>query len=153
MSSSGFAPCRVFELRRSPRLALALGALHAAATAALLAAQLPVLLKLAAIAAVVVSARQAHHTHALRTAHRAVVRLVRRDTGDWVAERRDGTAFIGTLASDSVIHRHLVVVGIKDGWRTLFTPVPADALSADEHRRLRVWVKWQPPPSRRKGAR
>ena len=147
MSSSGFAPCRVFELRRSPRLAAVLATCHAAAVVAVLLAQLPWPAKLAAFAVIGLSARHTHRSHAVRSAGGAVVRLVRRDSGDWVAERRDGTAFVGPLARDCVIHRHLVIVGIRDGWRTLFTPVPADALAADDHRRLRVWVKWQPPPS------
>ncbi|MEX0900204.1 MAG: protein YgfX [Gammaproteobacteria bacterium] len=145
MSSNGFAHCRVFELGRSPRLAVAVTVLHAAGAIALLAAQLPWATKVVALATALASARHALRTHTSRTARSAVVRLVRRDDGYWCAERRDGTSFVGTLARDSYIHRHLVVVGIKDGWRTLFTPVPADALNTNDHRRLRVWVKWQPP--------
>ena len=144
MSSNGFAPCRVFELRASRRLARALIALHAAAALAILAAQLPWPLKLAVVLLLALSGRAALRRHAARTAPSAVTRLVRRTDGGWVALRNDGTAVIGALADASVVHPWLVVVGIEDGWRTLFTPVPADALHPEDHRRLRVWVKWQP---------
>ena len=145
MSSSGFEPCRVFELGTSRRLALALIGLHVATASALFAAQLPWTVRVAAVALLVLSARRALSRHANRTGSDAVVRLVRRADGRWAAIHRDGTALIGPLAGDSFIHPWLTIVGIRDGWRTCWTPVPADALSPDDHRRLRVWVKWQPP--------
>jgi hypothetical protein len=145
MSPDGFAPCRVFELGPSRGLARAVVTVHAAAALAVLAAQLPWPLKVAAAAALAFSGRRALRRHAMRTATDAVVRLMRRDGGGWAALRNDGTAVIGPLADRSYVHPWLVIVGIEDGWRTLYTPVPADALPPDDHRRLRVWVKWQPP--------
>ena len=161
MSHNGFAPCRVFELRASRGIACALVAVHAAAGIAILAAQFPWPLKFTAAALLALGGTRAVRRHATRTAPDAVVRLLRRPDGGWAALRADGSAMIGALGDASYIHPWLTIVGIEDGWRTLYTPVPGDALHPDDHRRLRVWVKWQPtacvrrasPSSRRSPSR
>ncbi|MFN2300884.1 MAG: protein YgfX [Gammaproteobacteria bacterium] len=144
MSPSGFGRCPAYEPGRSTRFAAALAAVHAAAALAVLFAQLPPALRLAGIAALAASALHAIAVHALRTAPAAIVRIAVRDDGRWTLQRRDGRTVTGQLHGDSFIHRWLVVVGVRDGWRSVFVPIPLDALPPDDHRRLRVLVKWTP---------
>ena len=148
MRSNGFAPCRVFEPRRSAALCRLVAATHALAFLAVGIAQLPWSLRIPMWLALGLSGYRAWTRHATRSSPRAVVRLERHDDGRWSAQRRDGTSVIGTLVDDSFIHRALVVVGIADGGLKTFVAVPSDALGADDHRRLRVWVKWQPATNR-----
>lgn len=144
MSQSGFGRCPAFEPRCSKRFAAALAALHASAALAVLFAQLAPALKLAWVAALAASALHTLATHALRTAPGAVVRISLRDDGRWTLHLRDGRTVTGALHRDSFIHPCLIVVGVRDGWLPTFAPVPVDALSTDDHRRLRVLVKWAP---------
>lgn len=136
---SGFAPCPVFEPRPSARYRVASLALHALAAATILVAQIPVFLKLTVLGALAASVGRSALVP-------RVARIERRADGRWTLAERDGRRTAGVLDDDCVVYRHLVVVALRDGWRRVFVAVPSDSLPADEFRRLRVWLRWAPPP-------
>lgn len=149
MSSPGFDPCPAFEPGASVRFAALMVLSHGAAGLGIVVAQLPIWLKPALLAVVLCSAWRALRVNGWRTAGAAVVRVARRGDGRWELLRRDGRVTIGELHDDCYVHPLLAVVGVRDGWRTVFVPVPVDALRPDAHRRLRVWLRWSGQPAAR----
>jgi RNA polymerase sigma-70 factor (ECF subfamily) len=82
--------------------------------------------------------------HALRSSVAAVVRVAV-GPGEVVhLERRDGRHLQGRLLPSSFVSPALVILNLAVGrWRLpLAVLVPADAVPRNEHRRLRVWLRW-----------
>lgn len=84
--------------------------------------------------------------------HGRVVTLAARADGRWTVRYANGRSAIGLLQPDSVAHPWLCVVALRDGWRRVTVTIPADALTRDAHRRLRVRLRWPPRASARRAA-
>lgn len=135
----------VLELRPSPRLAWLLLAAHAAAL--LLLGLLPVpsvVLGLAALA-ILASAAWTIRQHALRRGAGAV-RALRFEDRERVQLRcGDGRWRKGRVAGSSTVGPRWCVLNIEHEPRGCSHVVlAADALDAEELRRLRVWLRWGP---------
>jgi toxin CptA len=125
----------LIETRASALARLLLLAVHLAALAALFLALLPTAARLAGIALLVASLR--------KTWKRPVaVRLRARADGQLEAWR-DAAWKPLPLQADSVALPWLVVLRWREGRRRRSLVLPADALPGDEHRRLRVWLRWK----------
>lgn len=128
-------------------MALAVLVACAAAAGALAVAQLPWSLAGAGTLVLVLVARST-----LRPGVGRVVILAARGDGRWTVRYADGRCAVGTLHPDSVAHPWLCVMVLRDGWRRLMVTIPADALTRDAHRRLRLYLRWQPKASARPAA-
>jgi toxin CptA len=101
---------------------------------------------LAACAALAGSLLLALGRHARRSTGAAVVEVALAQDGRVELRRRDGGSIQGRLLPSSFVSRPLVILNLAaDRWRPARAVlVPADAVAADDHRRLRVWLRWQP---------
>jgi hypothetical protein len=139
MSSREFERFPTFEPGGSTAMALACGLLGLATIGALFVAQIEPVWKFSLLALVVsVTVRTT------RPGTRRTVALRRLTDGRWSMFHADGRTCVGHLHRGSVAHPWLCVVVIADGWRRMQVTIPADALSRDDHRRLRVWLRWCP---------
>jgi toxin CptA len=129
-------------LRPSLWLGIALGAGHAAALA-IAAAMLPAGAASCAVIAVGLSWLDAQRRHVARTAADAIVGLQLSTSGGMVVHQRSGRYQAGRLVS-RFVSPALVVVTLRlpRGWRTIPVVILPDAVGTEEHRRLRVWLKW-----------
>ena len=125
----------VIDTRASAALKSLLVAVHLAALAALLLASLPEAVRLTG--AVLLGASL------WATGNRLVsVRLRARADGQleiW----RDAAWKPVQLRCDSVALPWLIVLRWREGRRRHSLALPGDALAGDEHRRLRVWLRWK----------
>lgn len=137
----------VFELRPSRQLTAVVLAATTGGGMALAVAQLPWQLAAAGALILALVALQA-----LRPGGSRVVTLAARDDGRWAAHYADGRVTVGVLSADSFTHPWLCVVVLRDGWRRVAVNVPADALTRDAHRRLRLRLRWLPKASVRPAA-
>lgn len=131
---------------RSPGLTAALAAGHLAALAAVwIALPLPAALVLSG--ALGWSAHGAIGRHGLRVASDAVVGIAFEGSAVRLT-RRDGSCEAGTLRGDSLVSPALVIVRLAAGpWRLARSvAIPRDCVSAEDHRRLRVLLRWGPGP-------
>ncbi|MDO9226990.1 MAG: protein YgfX [Pseudomonadota bacterium] len=118
--------------RVARRLALAL---HLAALAALLLARLPPIVWAAGLALLAMSLT-------LSTRRPDLPRLRCKSDGRleiW----RDGSWRAAQLLPDSVALPWLIVLRWRENGRRHRLLLPPDALRGDEHRRLRVWLRWK----------
>jgi len=118
---------------------------HAGA-AILLWVTLPAWWSLAACAALAGSLLLALGRHARRSAGAAVVEVALGQDGRVDLRRRDGGRAEGRLLPSTFVSPLLVIVNLAgDRWRPpRAVVVPADSVAADDHRRLRVWLRWRP---------
>jgi toxin CptA len=117
------------------------------ATAAILVwITLPPWLSLAACVALVGSLLLALGRHARRSAGAAVVEVALAQDGRVDLRRRDGGRAVGRLLPSTFVSPALVILNLAgQRWRQgRAVVVPADAVAADDHRRLRVWLRWRP---------
>jgi toxin CptA len=84
--------------------------------------------------------------HARRSAGAAVVEVALAQDGRVDLRRRDGGRAEGRLLPSTFVSPPLVILNLAgDRWRlSRAVLVPADAVGADDHRRLRVWLRWRP---------
>lgn len=109
--------------------------LHLAALAALFLALLPAAARLAGVALLGAS---------LWASWRRLVSLRLRAKADGQLEIwRDDAWKPVQLRCDSVALPWLIVLRWREGGRRHSLALPADALAGDEHRRLRVWLRWK----------
>ena len=147
MSSPAYAlPLRI-ERRASRGLAWAVGAVHGLALAVLPPLDLPWWLKLIVAAAVLSQAVLTWRRHVAPRAPGAIRGLLWRADGQWELMRVDGRAFTARLRRASYLHPHLVILRFiaEDGARHALL-LPADAVDAQLHRRLRVGLRLQAEP-------
>lgn len=129
-------------LRRSPRLGVVLAAVHGAAAASA-TWLLPPLAAGCALLALALGLLQAWPQHVLRTSADAIVALELQDGLRLI--RRDGSVVPAALASRFLSPAAVVLTATPQGARRrVALVIPADAVGADEHRRLRTWLAWQP---------
>ncbi|MEW5889990.1 MAG: protein YgfX [Pseudomonadota bacterium] len=136
---------RRIPLRPSPRLAMLLAVAHVAAAGALWAAALPAPLSLGGSLLVLYSLWHGIRRHALRRDRRAPAELeigndgalcVRARTGEW-------TEMTASPASTLLPGLAVILCRAKGGGRGQTIVVFPDALSRDDWRSLRVWLRWR----------
>jgi toxin CptA len=127
---------------------------HAAA-AVLVWVTLPIGWSLAACAALVASLLFALGRHARRSAGAAVVEVALRQDGRVDLRRRDGACLQERLLPSTFVSPMLVILNLAGNrWRPpRAVLVPADSVAADDHRRLRVWLRWRPVPADKDSSR
>lgn len=83
--------------------------------------------------------------HALRSSPAAAVGLALAPEGVVDVQRRDGAHLQGRLLASSFVSPALVILILAvRRWRPpLAVLVPADSVPRDDHRRLRVWLRWR----------
>ena len=125
----------VIETRASALARGVLLAIHLAAAFALFLARLPTPLQLAGLALLGASlwrTRTPPATQRLRAMADGRMEI-------WV----DATWKSLPIQSDSVALPGLIVLLWREGGRSHSLMLPADAMSGEEHRRLRVWLRWK----------
>jgi toxin CptA len=117
---------------------------HAAA-AILLWVTLPAWWSIAGCAALAGSLVLVLGHHARRSAGAAVVEVALAQDGRVDLHRRDGGRAEGRLLPSTFVSPLLVILNLAgDRWRPpRAIVVPADAVADDDHRRLRVWLRWR----------
>jgi toxin CptA len=83
--------------------------------------------------------------HARRSARAAVVEVALAQDGRLELQRRDGARVEGRLLPSTFVSPLLVILNLSTDRRRLphAVLVPADAVAPDDHRRLRVWLRWR----------
>lgn len=131
------------SLRPSVSLAAVLLFIHALAAAGVAPADLPMTVKLVLWLAIAGSAFHGIRFHALRYGRRAVIGLTLRSDGKLEIERRDGECIELQVDGGSTVFPKLVVLLLKSGAKRLALTLPEDALGAQAHRQLRLWLRWR----------
>ena len=130
-----FESARVFELRPSRQLLIALFLLYAGSIV-LLVMVVPSLVALAAVPGLLWRGAVDWQSH---LGGGRVRRLVAGESDQWFVCQADDDWREVSIAAGSVVYSRLLLLVLKgdDGWRRHLV-LPADALIADAHRRLRV---------------
>jgi len=138
----------------APRRSLALAGLlivaHLLAGAALWPLALAPWLKLALALPIAFSAFASVRQHALRLGDAVPVGLTFHADGHVTCEWRSGHRCDVRVADDSTVTPWLIVLRLlptEGRRRPCVCLLPADSLPADEHRRLRVWLRWRAAPA------
>lgn len=129
------APRLLIETRPSALLRLWPPATHLAAAAALFVAQLPPAARLVGLTLLA--------ANFLACRRRPVPTRLRLDPDGRLQVWRDAAWRPGQVLPDSVAWPWLIVLRWRENGRRHSLPLPPDALSEDEHRRLRVWLRWK----------
>ena len=133
------------RLRPSVRLAVLLGAAHAAGALGFWLAPIPRPLAAGATAVVGVSLVRALRRHALRISADALIELELRDDGSaaacshaggWADYRVDGSSFVSSALT-------IVNLRVPGSARLCSALVTRDNVDAEAFRRLRVWLGWR----------
>ena len=125
----------LIESRPSSLARVLLVLLHLAALAALFLTELPNFVQLTGV--VILGA-------SLAAGRRPTPQRVLRAHRDGKLEiRRDSTWKPLVLQADSVALPWLILLRWREGQHHHRLALPADALSRDDHRRLRVWLRWK----------
>ncbi len=125
----------LIEPRSSPLARRLLLLLHLAALAALFLAEVPPLARVAGVLLLAVSLT--------RLPSPALELGLRAHRDGRLEIRRDATWKRVALRPDSVALPWLIVLRWREDSRHHHLVLPGDALSRDEHRRLRVWLRWK----------
>lgn len=136
-------------LRPSYRLAAILLAVHAAVAGLLMTLPLPSWLTLSAALLLLASVMHTVHRHALLRGGQAVTTLTFSDRETLRVSLRDGSSHVGRVLGSSTVGTMLTVLNLAlDGRRLpVHVVLLGDSLSADDFRRLRVWLRWGPRPA------
>ncbi|MDR2239490.1 MAG: hypothetical protein LBE33_03525 [Zoogloeaceae bacterium] len=132
-------------LRSSALLGAILSLLHLAALGGLWPLPIPVWIKLALAAAVVISLVLAVRRHALRSDSASVRELVLKNDGTVEGLRNDGVRFEAGISAQTAILSWLIVIllDVPGTRRPRPLVILPDALSAEDGRCLRAWLRWK----------
>ena len=130
-------------LRPSLTLAVALLFIHGLAVIVVAPTVLPLAVKLALWTALAFSAWRSIAIHALRRSARAVAALTLRSDGNPEIEYRNGEHIHVQVDGRTTVFPWLVVLLMNREGRILALTLPRDALEADAHRQLRLWLRWR----------
>lgn len=139
----------IIELQASGRLAALLGAAHLLTLILVVTLPLPTWMQWCGAALLLLSAAQTVFRHALRRGRDAVTALAFDDRVQLRARTRDGVWHTGRVVGSSTVTAVLTVLNLRfDGCRRpVHVLIAGDSLSADDFRRLRVWLRWGPQPA------
>lgn len=126
-------------------IAIALGAVHLAATGVLWLAPIPVVLKAVLTFAVAVSLVHFMARDAALHAAYSIVALELRAGGEIACQTRRGEWIDCELLESSFVSHRMTVVNLRQrGWwltrRVILVP---DNVDARDFRRLRIWLRWK----------
>jgi len=141
MSSDVYDPTHSIELNPSPQLTLLLLLIHLLALLTLLYTELPLIVVVLLALAILISAYHLTRLHALRSAPRAVIRIVELEEGEWELYQRDGGRQVGRLLPMSYLHRWCSVLLFAVDRQRLSLVIWPDALERTLRRRLVVRLK------------
>jgi len=133
------------NLQPSARLTFCIAALHLAAAISLAPLTIPLWLKLLPLPFIACSAWMTLRRHALLLSADAITSINSLPGGLLECTRRDGSRLrLRVLRDSSSVFESVVVLLLapEAGGRLLRLVIFADALSADEMRRLRIWLRW-----------
>ena len=125
-------------LAPSPRLALVIVVLHAAAAGCVLAVQPGLAAALLAVALFLLGLAAAWSRALLRS--RASVRALEISGPALTLELAGGERVAAEVGERRYVSRLAVTLPLRRPWRTIL--VSADMLPADDFRRLRIWALW-----------
>ncbi len=136
-------------LRPSYRLAAILLAVHAAVAGLLMTLPLPQWVMPGATTLLLASLIHAVRRYALLRSGLAVTTLTFNDRETLCASLRDGSSHVGLVLGSSTVGTMLTILNLAlDGRRLpVHVVLMCDSLSADDFRRLRVWLRWGPRPA------
>jgi toxin CptA len=126
-------------LRRSPRLLWVLGLAHLAAVGLLWPLVIPVAAKVPLAAAILFSAWRSLG-RAFRPAYAA---LHLGKDGTLEVDGGSGARLAAAVLPQTTVLPGLVVLLLRLGRHTVSLALPRDAMAADDHRRLRLWLRWR----------
>ncbi|MBX3650771.1 MAG: hypothetical protein KF771_05310 [Burkholderiales bacterium] len=135
-------------LQPAYRLAAILALVHAGIGGLLLFMPLPLWVLVMLMVGVLASAVHGIWRQALRRGSRAITRLQFRNREQLEIGRRDGSRQSGRILGSSTAGTLLTVLNIRlerQRW-PVHVVVTHDSLDGDGFRRLRVWLRWGPPP-------
>jgi len=132
-------------LRSSLFLAAMLFLLHCAALGCLLPLSLPVPIKLALAAAVLISLVFSARQHAFHTAPSSVRALTLKNDGTVEGVRTDGLRFEAGISGQTALLSWLIVILLKlpQARRHRAVVILPDTLSTEDGRVLRAWLRWK----------
>lgn len=134
-------------LRPSPGLTGLLVAGHAGAVALVWLVLPPWWGRALASSALGASLVIALRRHALRSGGEAIVEVELSADGGVNLRRQDGGLIEGRLLASTFVSSLLVILNFATQPRgRLAVLVPGDALTPEDHRRLRVWLRWRGAP-------
>lgn len=141
------SPPLFLHLRPSPRLAILLLLVHALAAAAVGLAGLPFGVTALLWILLPFSAFHLIRHHALLRASGSPLRLQTREDGSVEYQTREGKWLRLHLLPQSTLFPFLAVLCLRpaQGGRNRALTIFSDALSPEDWRRLRVWLRWQAP--------
>lgn len=131
------------RLKTSRSLVAALAVAHALAAGGLLATSLGGSVKIAVVLALALSLAPTWHRFVLRP---CLVALTLKADGQIEATKRDGTTTTLQVDTRSTVLSWLVVLRLRGGDGPFALTLPPDALPGDDHRLLRLWLRWKAPP-------
>lgn len=131
-------------LRTSRSLVAALVVAHALAAGGLLATNLGGWVKIALVLVLALSLALTWHRFVLRP---CPVALTLKADGQIEAMMRDGTTTAFQVDTRSTVLSWLVVLRLRGGDGPFALTLPPDALPGDDHRLLRLWLRWKAPLS------
>ncbi len=138
-------PALFLPLKASPRLLAAILAIHVSAAAGMGSAPLPLWLMALTWVALGISAWTLSYRHALLRQPGSLIRLQSRADGSLEGLSRDGEWLAFSLLPRSTLSPFFAVLCLKPlgGGRSRTVTLFPDALSAQDWRSLRVWLRWQ----------
>ena len=140
---------QIIELKPSPRFALLLAGAHLCLLMVLAVLPLATWIQWCGASALVLSAALTVFHHALRRGSRSVTALAFVDRAQLHVRTVGGVWHMGRVLGTSTVSAALTVLNLQldHHWRAVHVVIPADSLSADDFRRLRVWLRWGPSSS------
>ena len=126
-------------LRSSRSLLLSQAVAHLVALGLLWPLVIPLTFKGLIAAAIVASAWRMVH----RARKPAVAALHLGKGGALEVETALGTRLPATVLRQTTVLPGLIVLLLQSARRTTALSLPVDAMAADDHRQLRLWLKWQ----------
>jgi hypothetical protein len=130
------------SLRASVTLAITLCVIHGLAVFAVAASDLSTAVKIVVWISLVLSLWRGIAIHALRRGARAPIALTLRRDGEVEIAYRDGVREQVLVDARSTVTAWLVVLLVRGRGRCQALSLPRDAVATDQHRQLRLWLRW-----------
>lgn len=136
------------ELRSSHHLALILGGVHFGVSALMVVLPVALWLQWCGAALLLASAVFTIMHYALRRGRGAVTALHFDDRTQLRARTGDGVWHAGCILGTSTVGATLAVLNIQfdDRRQPVHVVISGDSMTAEDFRRLRVWLRWGPRP-------
>ena len=131
-----------FSLRPSATLVAALFLIHGFAIIMVALTDLPPVIKCALWIALAISVWRSVLIHVLQRGTQALAAITLRSDGELEIEYRNGEVARVLVDGRTTVFSWLVVLLMRKDGRVLSLTLPRDALGVDDHRQLRLWLRW-----------